>query len=180
MKDNIIKSSTHFTGDVRRFGWPYYRLLEDGRLNVVTWLVKHTVLRDNIELLSNALTAASTKDRLNVVTWLVKHTVQRDDVELLSNALTAASTNGQLKVVTWLVEHTVLRDDVRCLNVAFQCACDNHMWNIVMYLMEQGSIDVNITLHNNNRNWPTIMHKIIDYSSKKAVFDIQTVSYTTV
>jgi hypothetical protein len=45
--DDVSQLSTHFTGDVDTLGEALYRACEYGQLNVVTWLVEHTVLRDD-------------------------------------------------------------------------------------------------------------------------------------
>jgi hypothetical protein len=45
--DNVSQFLTHFTGDVNTLGTALYRACEYGQLNVVTWMVEHTVLRDN-------------------------------------------------------------------------------------------------------------------------------------
>jgi hypothetical protein len=136
-----------------------------GQLNVVTWLVEHTVLRDNVKALNDGLMNAIRNDQLNVITWLVEHTVLRHNVGALRNKLTSAIKSGQLNVVTRLVEHTVLCDDVSFLNVAFQLACRHEQWNIAMFIIKSGADDVNITLVDRySRNWPTLMHRIIDFN----------------
>jgi hypothetical protein len=45
--DDVSQLSTHFTGDVDTLGGALYWACEYGQLNVVTWLVEHTVLRDD-------------------------------------------------------------------------------------------------------------------------------------
>jgi hypothetical protein len=49
--DDVSQLSTHFTGDVHTLGWALYTACECGQLNVVTWLVEHTVVRDDGEWL---------------------------------------------------------------------------------------------------------------------------------
>jgi hypothetical protein len=53
--DDVSQLSTHFTGDVDTLGEALYRACVYGQLNVVTWLVEHTVLRDDGEWLGEAL-----------------------------------------------------------------------------------------------------------------------------
>lgn len=96
------------------------------------------------------------------------------DVNVLSLALYRACKCGKLNVVAWLVEHTALGDSVRCLTKALQQACENDKWYVARYLMKRGAIDVNIELRNNNKNWPTIMHKIIDYENGETHLDLET------
>jgi hypothetical protein len=66
--------STHFTGDVDTLGEALYRACEYGQLNVVTWLVEHTVLRDDGERLGEALVEACRHGHWNIVKWLVNNT----------------------------------------------------------------------------------------------------------
>ena len=44
--DDVSQLSTHFTGDVYTLGRALERACRYGQLNVVTWLVEHTVLRE--------------------------------------------------------------------------------------------------------------------------------------
>jgi hypothetical protein len=45
-----------------------------GQLNVVTWLVEHTVVRDDGERLGEALVEACRHGQWNIVKWLVTNT----------------------------------------------------------------------------------------------------------
>ena len=58
--DDVSQLSTHFTGDVRTLGGALNWACVYGQLNVVTWLVEHTVLRDDREWLGWALVRACT------------------------------------------------------------------------------------------------------------------------
>jgi hypothetical protein len=66
--------SAHFTGDVRLMRWMLDWASEYGHLNVVTWLVEHTVLRDDEECLGNALVNACAKGHWNIAKWLLINT----------------------------------------------------------------------------------------------------------
>jgi hypothetical protein len=112
--DDVSQLSTHFTGDVYTLGWALYTACRWGQLNVVTWLVEHTVLRDDGERLGRALVEACRNGQLNVVTWLVEHTVLRDGGGRLGRALVRACTYRQWNIVKWLVTNTQV--DVNCIN----------------------------------------------------------------
>jgi hypothetical protein len=115
--DDVSQLSKHFAADVDMLSRALNWACEYVQINVVTWLVEHTVLRDDGVRLGGALVRACCEGQLNVVTWLVEHTVLRDDVEAVEFWTESACCEGQLNVVTWLVEHTVLRDDGEALSV---------------------------------------------------------------
>jgi hypothetical protein len=71
--DDISRLSTHF-GDVGTLGAALYRACEGSQLNVVTWLVEHTVLRDDGERLGRALVKACEHGHWNIMKWLVINT----------------------------------------------------------------------------------------------------------
>jgi hypothetical protein len=73
-EDDVNQLSTHFTGDVRTLGQALDWACEWGQLNVVTWLVEHTVLRDDGEWLGVALMGACRYSHWNIVKWLVNNT----------------------------------------------------------------------------------------------------------
>ena len=73
--DDVSQLSTHFTGDVDTLGWALYWACRYGQLNVVTWLVEHTVLlRDDGRRLGVALVRACIDGKWNIVKWLVNNT----------------------------------------------------------------------------------------------------------
>lgn len=70
---DVSRLSTHFTGDVGTLSEALYRSRRSGQLNVVTWLVEYTVLRDNGECLGYALVMACIGRQWNIVRWLVNN-----------------------------------------------------------------------------------------------------------
>jgi hypothetical protein len=72
--DYVSQLSTHFTGDTDTLGKALYWACRYDQLKVVTWLVKHTVLRDDIERLEVALEEACRRSHWIIVTWLVNNT----------------------------------------------------------------------------------------------------------
>jgi ankyrin repeat protein len=72
--DDVSQLSTHFAGDVYTLNVALKTACQYGQLNVVTWLVEHTVLRDDGERLGEALVEACRSGHWNIVKWLVYNT----------------------------------------------------------------------------------------------------------
>jgi hypothetical protein len=72
--DDVNRLSKHFTGEVCTLGGALKRACGYCQLNVVTWLVEHTVLRNNKEQLGEALKEACMYGQWNIVKWLVYST----------------------------------------------------------------------------------------------------------
>jgi hypothetical protein len=72
--DDVSQLSTHFTGDVGTLGGALDWACISGQLNVVTWLVEHTVVRDDRISLGRHWWNACRCGHWNIVKWLVSNT----------------------------------------------------------------------------------------------------------
>jgi hypothetical protein len=72
--DDVSQLSTHFTGDAVLMGVALYGACEYSQLNVVTWLVEHTVLRNDRRRLRDALLSACRRGHWNITKLLVNNT----------------------------------------------------------------------------------------------------------
>jgi hypothetical protein len=95
--DVVSQLSTHFTGDVYTLGEALYRACEYGHLNVVTWLVEHTVLRDDGERLGYALMEACRHGQWNIAKWLLANTQV--------NVIKAAHFRGDNSIIHWVISY---------------------------------------------------------------------------
>jgi ankyrin repeat protein len=138
-------------------------------LNVVSWLVEHTVLRDDGRRLGRALVWACRSGRLNVVTWLVEHTALRDDSERLEEAMVWACKSAEWNIVKWLVINTQVQVDVNHCSVLISNRIMHHVisfnTNTLSWLRELPELcrrvfmcgeDVNVQ---DNYNGDTLLHK---------------------
>jgi hypothetical protein len=93
--DDVSLLSTHFIRDVNTLGGALDWACRRRQLNVVTWLVEHTVLRDDAGWLGWALEVASRYGQWNIVKWLVTNT--QTDVNYTSGR--AGENNSVLHLV---------------------------------------------------------------------------------
>jgi hypothetical protein len=71
--DDVSRLSSHLTGYVTLLGQALSEASEHGQLNVVTWLVEHTELRDKRSDLACEVVRACRHGHWNVVKWLVNN-----------------------------------------------------------------------------------------------------------
>jgi hypothetical protein len=104
--DDVSQLSTHFTGDVDMLGGALGRACMYGQLNVVTWLVEHTVVHDNGVWLGWALVLACDYSHWNIVKWLLINT----QVEVSKEAHFA----GHNSILYWIISFNA--DKSRLIN----------------------------------------------------------------
>jgi hypothetical protein len=95
-------------------------------LNVVTWLVEHTVLRDDGEWLGRALVEACRRGHWNIVKWLVNNT----QVDVNYTDIWTDTNNSILhRVISFnptnpLLQSAVLRDMTELCRLVYVCGED--------------------------------------------------------
>ena len=133
----VKKLSRYFSNDVKVLSEALIESCVSGRLNVVTWLVSHTIANVNY----------NEKEEL----WL-------------NTPLTAACVNGHLDIVKYLVKECKANVNLpdRMENTSLVRACLNVRMSVSKYLLcEVSELDVNSTFfHNNN----TALHYVVWHS----------------
>jgi ankyrin repeat protein len=147
--EDVSHLSAHFSNNIETLSWAFYRACEEGQLDVVTWMMEHTVLRETLTVLSWAARVASRRGQLDVVTRLVQHATQLGySVAELGAVLLMASKSTQWHVVRWLVSNTPA--DVNCIdNESSSTAMHNVIWR-------NKSGDSQLLNYLNSSYWPFV------------------------
>jgi ankyrin repeat protein len=148
--DDVSQLATHFTGEVESLGVALDDACRYGHLNVVTWLVENTVLRDNFWAFKEPLLSSCANAQWHVAKWLLNNievdvnffdnidknvisTVIDDSNVRPTYKLWKAAHKGRVQDVSQFSMH--FSDDVDTLGGALREACKYDQLDVVMWLV---------------------------------------------
>ncbi len=108
--EDIERLAAYFSDDLVVLNTALHNACNNGRLNVVKWLVENTAVSNDVDTLGEIVRTSCinyTGCQLHVVLWMLENSAIRYNVRLLARILLyCAHNNVQWEIVKWILEHT--------------------------------------------------------------------------